>query len=254
MLACCPAHTQKGLHFSAYRNWFSQLWTGLGSHSGSLWSSPAPQLLLPYLQLQWQSSSCVSSLTHFQQSHTNLFTKARPQAGTLFQIQLKRFLPSDVPSTFQDRSQFGIIWDSSKLHQTNSKHLLTVLSLFQTCEWTQYPTIKGERWGWNNLSFQVQRSFFMPETKVAVFKGNYEGKPQHLEFSPSQDGPNMCDLITVFRLKQNKAQSHEETSWHCKELSFSVMLSSCWWQPLVQLELARLPSPTLILLFTLSIC
>lgn len=63
----------------------------------------------------------------------------------------------------------------------------------------------------------------------------------------------MCDLITVFHWKQNKAQSHEETSWHCTELSFNVMLSSCWWQHLVQLELARLPSHTLILLFTLSI-
>lgn len=86
----------------------------------------------------------------------------------------------------------GIIWHSSKSHQTNSKHLLTVLSLFQTCEWTQYLTIKGQRWGWNNLSFQVQSSFLMPETKGTVFKGNYEGKPKHLEFSPSQDGPNHC--------------------------------------------------------------
>lgn len=93
----------------------------------------------------------------------------------------------------------------------------------------------------------------MSETKGAVFKGNYEGKPKHLVFSPSQDGPNMCDLITVFDLKQNKAQSHEETSWHCTELSFNVILSSCWWQYLEQLELARLPSPTLIFRFTLSI-
>lgn len=91
----------------------------------------------------------------------------------------------------------------------------------------------------------------MPETKV--FKGNYEGKPKLLEFGPSQDGPNMCDLITMFHLKQNKAQSHKETSWHSTGLSFSVMLQICWWQHLVQLELTRLPTPTLILLFTLSI-
>lgn len=101
----CP-HTQKGiLHFSVYRDWFSQLWTGLGRHSGPLWFSLLPQLLLPYLQLQGQSCSCVSSLSHFQQSHTNLFTEPRPQAGTLFQIKLKRFLPSDIPSTSQARSQ-----------------------------------------------------------------------------------------------------------------------------------------------------
>lgn len=45
----------------------------------------------------------------------------------------------------------------------------------------------------------------MPDTKGAVFKCNYEGKPKHLEFGPSQDGLNMCDLIIVFHLKQNKA-------------------------------------------------
>lgn len=142
----------------------------------------------------------------------------------------------------------GTVQDSSKSHQKNSKHLLRVLSLSQTCEWTQYLTIKGERWGWNNLSFQVQKSFFMPEIKAAVFKGNYEGKPKHLEFGPSQDGPNLCDLITVFHWKQNKAQSHKETSWHYTELSFNVMLSSCWWQHLVQLELAWFS------FFTPSIC
>lgn len=93
MLCEWTGHTEKVmLHFSVYRDWFSELWTGLGGHSGSLWCSPAPQLLLPYLQLHWQSSSCVSSLIQFQQSHSNLFTEARPQAGPFFQIQLKRFL------------------------------------------------------------------------------------------------------------------------------------------------------------------
>lgn len=146
----------------------------------------------------------------------------------------------------------GKVWDSSKSHPTNSKHLLTVLSLFQTCEWTQYLTMKGGGEDKTTSDFRY-RSISSCLTQKELFKGNYEGKPKHLEFGPAQDGLNMCDLITVFHWKQNKAQSHEETSWHCTELSFNVMLSSCWWQHLVQLELARLPSHTLILLFTLSI-
>jgi len=42
--------------------------------------------LLPYLQLHWQGSSCVSPLIHFQQSPTSLIREVRPQAGTSFQI------------------------------------------------------------------------------------------------------------------------------------------------------------------------
>lgn len=61
--------------------------------------------LLPYLQLHWQSSNRVSSLIHLQQSTTSLAREVRPQAGTFFQIQLKRFWPSDIhlPSTPQAR-------------------------------------------------------------------------------------------------------------------------------------------------------
>lgn len=56
----------------------------------------SPSCLLPYLQLHWQSRSCVSSLIHFQQSPTSLVREVRLQEGTFFQIQLKRFWPSHV--------------------------------------------------------------------------------------------------------------------------------------------------------------
>lgn len=105
--------------------------------------------LWPYLQLHWQSSRYVSSLIHFQQSPTSLVREVRPQAGTCFQIHLKRFWPSDVhlPSTPHARlaahsPTAGVVWDGSKSHQTNSEHLLKLLSLIQTCEWSQYLRIK----------------------------------------------------------------------------------------------------------------
>lgn len=148
----CPGPAQKSmLHFSVCRNWVSNASLAVDRLDKLLRLFIvipfSPICLLPYLQLHWQS--CVSSLIHSQPSPTSLVREVSLQAGTFFQIQLKRFWPSDVHLPSPPQAELSphsptvaVAWDGSKSHQINLKRLLKPLSLIQTCEWTQKLTIK----------------------------------------------------------------------------------------------------------------
>lgn len=82
------------LHFSVYRNWFSKLWRGLGSHSGFLCCSSAPTAVVTIPTAAVAEQLCF--LSHPLPAKSNQFSYRSKATG-------RSFLPNSAEeiSTFR---------------------------------------------------------------------------------------------------------------------------------------------------------